>query len=178
MILTIQPRTAAASLSFTEIPAGMLDGSTLTGAAAAEIEQEASLKVRESELINLSELALASNVSDNNNTSPAGGVHERLKEAMYPSPGACDEFIPLLLCQKRLTARHMAWLQGRATGLRGEGERIKLKLVPLGRVWREAGRDAKALAAVALYEGLKREGRIGDGPSEVEVEPEEVVKGG
>ena len=58
MILTIQPRTAAASLSFTEIPAGMLDGSTLTGTAASEIEQEASLKVRESELINLSELAL------------------------------------------------------------------------------------------------------------------------
>jgi hypothetical protein len=177
VILTVQPRTAAASLSFTEIPAGMLDGSTLTGAAASEIEQEASLKVRESELINLSALVLTNNVSDSN-TSPAGGVHELLKEAMYPSPGACDEFIPLLLCQKRLTARHMAWLQGRATGLRDEGERIKLKLVPLGQVWREAGRDGKALAAVALYEGLKREGRIGDGPREVEVEPEEVVKGG
>lgn len=154
----------------------MLDGSTLTGAAASEIEQEASLKVRESELINLSALVLTNNVSDSN-TSPAGGVHELLKEAMYPSPGACDEFIPLLLCQKRLTARHMAWLQGRATGLRDEGERIKLKLVPLGQVWREAGRDGKALAAVALYEGLKREGRIGDGLREVEVEPGEVVKG-
>jgi ADP-sugar diphosphatase len=155
----------------------MLDGSTLTGTAASEIEQEASLKVLESELINLSALALA---TDPNPTSsaPAGDVPEQLKEAMYPSPGACDEFIPLLLCQKRLTARHMAWLQGRATGLRDEGERIKLKLVPLGRVWREAGRDGKALAAVALYEGLRREGRIGNGPREVEVEPEEVVKGG
>ena len=59
-----------------------------------------------------------------------------------------------------------------------EGERIKLKLVPLGRVWREAGRDGKALAAVALYEGLRREGRIGEGPREVEGEPEEVAKGG
>jgi hypothetical protein len=72
----------------------------------------------------------------------------------------------------------MAWLQGRATGLRDEGERITLKLVPLGRVWREAGRDGKALAAVSLYEGLKREGMISDGPDEVEEEPEEVVKGG
>ena len=157
----------------------MLDGSTLTGTAASEIEQEASLKVHESELINLSALALTSLPTDPTTSSaPAGDVPEQLKEAMYPSPGACDEFIPLLLCQKRLTARHMAWLQGRATGLRDEGERIKLKLVPLGRVWREAGRDGKALAAVALYEGLRREGRIGDGPREVEVEPEEVVKGG
>ncbi|OSS48238.1 hypothetical protein B5807_07949 [Epicoccum nigrum] len=152
----------------------MLDGSTLTGAAAAEIEQEAALQVRESELIDLSALALADDASDSSTTAP----HELLKQAMYPSPGACDEFIPLLLCQKRLTARHMAWLQGRATGLRDEGERITLKLVPLGRVWREAGRDGKALAAVSLYEGLKREGMISDGPDEVEEEPEEVVKGG
>lgn len=173
MLLTVQPRTAAASLSFTELPAGMLDGSTLTGTAAAEIEQEAALKVHESELINLSALALANDESDSNNTT-----NELLQDAIYPSPGACDEFIPLLLCQKRLTKRHMAWLQGRATGLRDEGERIKLKLVPLGRVWREAGRDGKALAAVALYEGLRREGRIGEGPREVEGEPEEVAKGG
>jgi hypothetical protein len=104
VLLVVQPRTAAASLSFTEIPAGMLDGSTLTGAAAAEIEQEAALQVRESELIDLSALALADDASDSSTTAP----HELLKQAMYPSPGACDEFIPLLLCQKRLTARHMA----------------------------------------------------------------------
>ena len=184
MLLTVQPRTAAASLSFTELPAGMLDGSTLTGTAAAEIEQEAALKVHESELINLSALALADDSNNNDDASlptnpdPKTTITELLQNAIYPSPGACDEFIPLLLCQKRLTKRHMAWLQGRATGLRDEGERIKLKLVPLGRVWREAGRDGKALAAVALYEGLRREGRIGEGPREVEGEPEEVVKGG
>ena len=35
-----------------------------------------------------------------------------------------------------------------------------------------AARDGKALAALALYEGLKREGRIPDVSDEVEKEPE------
>lgn len=67
----------------------------------------------------------------------------------------------------------MDWLKGKATGLRDEGENITLKLVPLGRVWREAGRDAKALAALALYENLKRDGHIPNMPDETEVEPED-----
>ena len=90
---------------------------------------------------------------------------------MYPSVGACDEFIPIFLCQKRLTRRHLNWLKGKATGLRDEGENITLKLVPLARAWREAGRDAKALAAIALYENLKREGHVPKMPQEVEAEP-------
>jgi ADP-sugar diphosphatase len=112
-------------------------------------------------MINMSELSLPDQ-------------QERIEAAIYPSPGACDEFIPLFLCQKRLTRRHMEWLKGKATGLRDEGENITLKLVPLESAWKEAGRDAKALAALALYEGLKREGRLPDMPSKVEDEPEEV----
>lgn len=165
VVLTIQPRSAAGSLAFTEIPAGMLDDGSLKGAAASEIEQEARLKVKESDLIDLSELALSTNDS-------ATATQETLSNAIYPSVGACDEFIPIFLCQKRLTRRHMDWLKGKATGLRDEGEFITLKLVPLSRVWREAGRDAKALAALALYENLKREGGIPDVPSEVEDEPQ------
>lgn len=67
----------------------------------------------------------------------------------------------------------MEWLKGKATGLRDEGENITLKLVPLEKVWREAARDAKALAALALYENLKREGLIDDMPGDVEPEPED-----
>lgn len=176
VILTVQPRIAGGSLAFTEIPAGMLDGGSLKGAAANEIEEEAKLKVQESDLINLSQLAVENVpvvplVSRTNAT--ANGC-EMLENAMYPSVGACDEFIPILLCQKRLTRRHMNWLKGKATGLRDEGENITLKLVPMGRVWREAGRDAKALAAIALYDNLKREGQIPEMAPEAEAEPEDL----
>ena len=175
VILTVQPRIAAGSLAFTEIPAGMLDDGSLKGAAASEIEEEAKLKVKESDLIDLSQLALK-DVPVTPWTSPTSKTakgSEIVEDAMYPSVGACDEFIPILLCQKRLTRRHMNWLKGKATGLRDEGENITLKLVPLGKAWREAGRDAKTLAAIALYENLRMEGQLPDMPHEAEAEPEE-----
>lgn len=194
VVLTIQPRIAAGSLAFTEIPAGMLDGDSFKGSAASEIEEEANLKVQESDLVNLSELALqdvpgSSPGSSASETSPAaeegsteseteglGKRKESTEDALYPSPGACDEFIPILLCQKRLTRKHMDWLRGKATGLRDEGEKITLKLVPLSKAWRHAGRDAKALAALSLYENLNREGSIPHMPDKVEDEPEEFSK--
>lgn len=154
----------------------MLDGDSLTGAAAKEIEEEAKLKVKEKELINMSELALedVSALPWISQVDATANVAEWTEDCMYPSVGACDEFMPILLCQKRLTRRHMDWLKGKATGLRGEGENITLKLVPLNRVWREAGRDAKALAAIALYDNLKREGNIPEMTNEAETEPSEL----
>lgn len=171
VILTVQPRIAAASLSFVEIPAGMLDAGSLKGTAASEMEEEACLRVAEHDLVNLSELALQ---NESSIASSPSVISERVEAATYPSPGATDEYLPLFLCQKRLTRAHMDWLKGKATGLRDEGESITLKLVPLRRVWREAGRDGKALAALALYEGLKGEGLVPGMPEEVEREPEEL----
>lgn len=138
----------------------MLDGNSFKGTAANEIAEEAKLTVRESDLINMSELALDENEAQ-----------ESVETAIYPSPGACDEFIPLFLCQKRLTRKHMEWLRGKATGLRDEGENITVKLVLLERAWKEGGRDGKTLAALALYQGLKGEGKIPEMPGEVEEEP-------
>jgi ADP-sugar diphosphatase len=163
----VQPRIAAGSLAFTEIPAGMLDGSSFKGTAANEIAEEAQLTVKESDLTNMSELALG----DESSSSEA---QESVETAIYPSVGACDEFIPLFLCQKRLTRRHMEWLKGKATGLRDEGENITLRLVPLSQAWKYGGRDAKTLAALALYKGLEEEGRLPGMPTEVENEPEEL----
>jgi ADP-sugar diphosphatase len=41
VLLTIQPRIPAASLAFSELPAGMVDDSgTFAGAAAKEIKEE------------------------------------------------------------------------------------------------------------------------------------------
>jgi ADP-sugar diphosphatase len=85
---------------------------------------------------------------------------------LFHCKGGCDEFMKLYLYQKRLSRSHMEWLKDRATGLDSEGERIKLKLVPLDTFWKEAARDGKALSALALYENLKRQGKIPNMPDE------------
>lgn len=55
-ILTIQPRIVGGSLAFAEITAGMLDGETFSGGAAKEIGEETGLKVKESELVDMTAL--------------------------------------------------------------------------------------------------------------------------
>lgn len=150
VLMTIQPRIAAGSLGFAEIPAGMLDDSgTFSGGAAKEIEEETGLIVQAEELIDMTALALADNLSG-----------EQLQKGVYPSAGGCDEFIPIFLYQKRIPRSELEAFQGKLTGLRDEGEKITLKVVKLEHLWREGARDAKALAAFALYRGLLDEGKI------------------
>lgn len=132
----------------------MLDDSgTFAGGAAKEIQEETGLSIPESELINMTELALST-------PSLQAEKNEKLQQGVYPSPGGCDEFIPLFLWQKRVPRHTLKEWQGKLTGLREHGEKITLMLCRLDEVWRVGGRDAKALAGLALYEGLKREGRI------------------
>jgi ADP-sugar diphosphatase len=150
-ILTIQPRIAGGTLAFAEIPAGMLDGGTFSGTAAKELDEETGLKVTESELIDMTALAIGDSAYSNG---------EMLKKAVYPSPGGCDEYIPLFLCEKRIPRAKMEEFRGKLTGLREEGEKITLKLVPLKSLWKEGARDGKTLAAWALYSGLKAEGKL------------------
>jgi len=129
----------------------MLDGGTFSGGAAKEIEEETGLKVKESELIDMTSLVIP-DADDTNG--------EILQKAVWPSPGGCDEYIPLFLYQKRIPRNQMKEFQGKLTGLREEGEKITLKLVPLEQLWKEGARDGKTLAAWALYSGLKSEGKI------------------
>lgn len=128
----------------------MLDDSgTFAGAAAKEIEEETGLLVEEGDLIDMTALAMPADQE-----SESG---ENLQQAIYPSPGGSDEFIPLFLCQKRMPQKEIEKLQGKLTGLRDEGERITLKVVPLKDLWKVGARDGKTLAAWALYQGLKQE---------------------
>lgn len=151
VILTLQPRIPAGSLSLAELPAGMLDDSgTFVGGAAKEIEEETGLKIPDDELTNLTSLALPSSSKN----------EEQLQQAVYPSAGGCDEFVPLFLWQKRVPRDTLQDWQGKLTGLREHGEKITLMLCPLERLWAFGGRDAKALAGYALYKGLKSEGKI------------------
>lgn len=130
------------------------DHGTFAGAAAKEIQEETGLSIPQDELIDLTSLAVGSG------SHPKGDGEEQLQKAVYPSPGGSDEFIPLFLCRKNMPRREIDAMQGRLTGLRKHGEKITLKIVPLGDLWKEGVRDGKALAAWALYEGLKKEGRI------------------
>jgi 8-oxo-dGTP pyrophosphatase MutT (NUDIX family) len=160
--MTIQPRIPAGSLEFPEIPAGMLDDSgTFAGRAASEIYEETGLSIPQNELIDMTSLALKSLQGSRNETNPNGEPEEEeLQKGVYPSPGGSDEFIPLFLYQKRMSRQDIDALQGRLTGNRDEHEKITLKLVPLEDLWKEGLRDGKTLAAWALYQGLKQEGKL------------------
>ncbi|KAI1427447.1 hypothetical protein F5Y12DRAFT_783341 [Xylaria sp. FL1777] len=161
VILTIQPRIPAGSLAFAELPAGMVDGDDgsgsgegkFAGTAAREIYEELGIEIPASELICLSDLAAGENEA-------LLESEEELPSAMYPSAGGCDEYIPIYMHERRVPRDTLKEWTGKLTGLRDHGEKITLKLVPLSDLWREGRRDAKALAALALWEGLRREGKL------------------
>lgn len=150
VLLTVQPRLAAGSLAFPEIPAGMLDDAgSFAGGAAKEIEEETGLVVKDEDLIDMTALALQ------NDNSP-----EQLQNGVFTTPGACDEFVPIFYYQKRLPRKELEEFRGKLTGLRDAGEKITLKVVKLDDLWKEGARDAKTLSACALYQGLKKEGKL------------------
>lgn len=150
VLLTVQPRLAAGSLAFPEIPAGMLDDAgSFSGGAAKEIEEETGLVVKDEDLIDMTALAL----QDENSA-------EQLQKGVFTTPGACDEFVPIFYYHKRLPRKELEEFRGKLTGLRDEGEKITLKVVKLDDLWREGARDAKTLSAWALYQGLKKEGKL------------------
>jgi ADP-sugar diphosphatase len=153
VILTMQPRIPAGSLAFLELPAGMLDDSgTITGAAAKEIKEETGLEIQETDLINMTRLA--------NEQAGTGIGQENLQDAVYLSPGGSDEFIPIFLSRKRMSRAEIEGLKGKLTGLRDHGEKITLRICRLDDLWKVCARDGKTLAAVALYEGLRKAGRV------------------
>ncbi|KAI1114717.1 hypothetical protein F5Y14DRAFT_441051 [Nemania sp. NC0429] len=179
VLLTVQPRVPAGSLAFVELPAGMVDdddgddgsggskGGSFAGTAAREIYEELGMKISASELVCLSDLAAAYGHEDGMAQESTGTEEEEqedeeegLPSAMYPSAGGCDEYIPIYMYERRVPWKTLKEWTGKLTGLRDHGEKITLKLVPMRDLWWEGRRDAKALAAVALWEGLRREGKL------------------
>jgi ADP-sugar diphosphatase len=147
VIMTEQPRIPAGSLNFMEIPAGMLDpgDGSFSGAAAREIDEEIGLKLNRNELIDMTELALKGHQTE-----------ETLQNAMYPSPGGCDEYISIFLWEKEMDRMQIDGLRGRLTGDRTERENIKVSILNYERLLHVGARDGKTLAAWSLYEYLKR----------------------
>ncbi|RSL57524.1 hypothetical protein CEP51_014229 [Fusarium floridanum] len=150
VVLTVQPRVPAGSLGFVELPAGMVDDmGSFKGAAALEIQEELGVTIHEDELTSLSDLAIPN--SDN---------AEGLANAMFPSAGGCDEHITIFSHERRIPREQLKEWSGRLTGLRSHGEKITLKVVPMKDAWREGARDAKCLAALALWQGLRQEKKV------------------
>jgi 8-oxo-dGTP pyrophosphatase MutT (NUDIX family) len=129
------------------------EGGTFAGQAAREIEEELGIVIGEGELVCLSDLVEP--------PQPEADVEgKELPRAMYPSAGGCDEYIPIYMHERRVPRAQLGEWTGKLTGLREHGEKITLKLVRMRDLWKEGARDAKCLAAVALWEGLRREGKI------------------
>lgn len=146
VVMTEQPRPAAGSLRFLEIPAGMLDDhNDVVGEAAREIKEEVGIKLNKNDLIDMTALALKDH-----------STQGYFKDAMYPSPGACDEFIKIFLWEQEKERTEIDDLKDRLAGERGHQEKITVRLMNYERLLQIGARDGKTLAAWSLYEYLKR----------------------
>lgn len=150
VIMTEQPRIAAGSLQFMEIPAGMLDDEdNFAGVAAREIKEEVGIELKGSDLVDMTKLAVKDYKTP-----------ENLRSAMYPSPGGCDEFISIFLWEREMDRLQIENLKDRLTGERTKQEKIIVRLLDYKRLLEVGARDGKTLAAWSLYEYLKRTGEI------------------
>ncbi|KAF8853498.1 hypothetical protein BDZ45DRAFT_677614 [Acephala macrosclerotiorum] len=148
VIMTEQARIAAGSLSFMEIPAGMLDDErNIKSAALREIQEEVGIFPKADELIDMTKLALQ------DHTVPD---LEGIQSAMYPSPSGCDEFISIFLWEKELDRLDIENLKDRLMGDRAAMERITVRLLEYEKLVAVGARDGKTLAAWSLYEYLKK----------------------
>lgn len=147
VIMTEQARIPAGSLSFMEIPAGMIDrrDESFAGTAARELKEEVGLTLKEEDLIDMTALVLKGHE-----------IEESMQSAMYPSPGGCDEFISIYLWEKEMNRLEIEDLRGKLGGERSEREHIRIRLLSYEKLLQVGARDGKTLAAWSLYEYLKR----------------------
>lgn len=156
IILTLQPRIPIPHFAFPELPAGMLDGSgNFVGTAAKEIEEETGLKIKEEELVDLTELAYGDQYRG---VYPSAGGSGKMfitkSKLVIIIVYRLDEFLRLFACVKHMDKSEIDELEGKLTGLREHGENITLKLVSFKDAWKESP-DAKLLSSLTLYQALK-----------------------
>jgi ADP-sugar diphosphatase len=138
-----QARLPICISSLIEIPSVMLDcQGNFAGTAPKELQEETGIQNREDDLVNMTKLA-------------QGEMHP----GVYASCGGSDEFNPIFLYEKTISAEELANLNGRFTGVARDGKISKLQILPLDQLWRESP-DSKALSALCLYDRLVACGRI------------------
>jgi ADP-sugar diphosphatase len=106
----------------------------IAGVAAKEMDEECGIKIRPSEMIDLSKLAFADQVRAKN--LPCAGIP--------PSPGGCDEYIRYMYYEKKVSMADLDQMRGRLSGLRDEGEYITLRVVSINDMWRISA-DSKVI---------------------------------
>ena len=124
------------TVSCLELPAGMIDSVNdgIKGTAAKEMEEECGLKIRPSDLIDLTELGCQEAVKSGH--LPCAGI--------APSPGGSDEFIRYTYVERVISKAGLERMKGRLAGLRDHGEFITLKVVAMHEMWKISG-DSKVL---------------------------------
>lgn len=180
-----QPRVPIGCARYLEIPAGMIDDSGhFAGVAAKELHEETSIELTDDSLVDLTAAAmqLGSGVTTLTTTGASArasgtGTSEETGEGarrpsyagagklrgMYPSVGACDEFLRLYYARRYVSRHFLAGLKGRICGNADENESITLDLVRYGDLWKICP-DAKTWCSMLLRERLLAAGVIADEP--------------
>lgn len=156
IVCTRQARVPIGKTNFLELPAGMLDDSgDFVGIAAKELEEETGIRLKATDLIDMTALTYYPPLPHHTEEAGAKVIRDKSTplKGMYPSAGGCDEFIRLMLHEKKVTQDELESLQGKLTGCAEEGEKIVLELVPYEMLWRVTS-DAKALSSLLLFQNL------------------------
>lgn len=94
-------------------------------------------------------------------------VSDNLRNAIYPSPGGCDEFISIFLWEKEWPRLQLENLKNVLQGDRAKKEKITVRLMNYDDLLEVGARDGKTLAAWSLYEYLKRTGILDENSEQV-----------
>lgn len=137
---------------------------------AQELKEETGIDIKYNEMIDLTALAydIPTPKLDATTGGPSSAASSPVEPSsaelrgirgMYPSVGACDEFLRLMYYSVEVTREYLDGLKGKATGNIEEGEVITLEVLPYDELWRRAP-GSKELASILLYEKLLAQGRI------------------
>lgn len=146
-----QKSVPVGQVSCLELPAGMIDSINdgIAGTAAKELEEECGIKLKASELTDLTALACQEAIQGSN--LPCAGIS--------PSPGGCDEFVRYMYVERQVSAADLEQMKGKLTGLNDHGEYITLRIVPMENMWKVSC-DNKVICALFLAEQLRKEGKL------------------
>ena len=161
VVCTRQARVPVGKENLLELPAGMLDDSgNFAGVAAKELDEETGIRLSAADLRDMTAMTYEPTDLDPEELE-AKVIRDKSTplKGMYPSPGGSDEFIRLMLHEKKVTKEELNALQGKLTGCVEEGENIVLELVKFDLLWRITS-DSKALSSLLLFNNLMMSGNL------------------
>jgi ADP-sugar diphosphatase len=148
IILCEQPRIALGSLSFTELPSGIMHEGKLRGVGARVIHEDLGIEFLEEETIDMTALI-----------SVSGKASEpHLAAAMFLS-STSYEHVKLYVWEREFERQEIEQLKAIINKGASE-ELLQIKIYNYDDLAIIAGKDSKALAAWTLYEELKRQEKI------------------